>query len=164
VLRLPAVTSAPFTSRGHLPEQRVDVRVNGVARANYVALVTDSVFPDGSLLAELSHGTPGRGYVMRKNAGVWSYFELDPQGSVLAGGALTLCAGCHQQAPADHVFGLPRGSWKRRSVGIFPVSGAFWKEAHEMRVHFGESDPKWAKTRAKSPSSGLVPQELHAIS
>ena len=82
--------------------------MNDVARANYVALVTDSVFPDGSLLAELSHGASGHGYVMRKSGGVWSYFELDPRGVVLASGAPALCAGCHGQAPADRVFGLPR--------------------------------------------------------
>jgi hypothetical protein len=82
--------------------------VNDLARANYAALVADTVFPDGSLLAELSHNAAGNSYVMRKNAGVWSYFELDPQGLVLASGALALCAGCHAQAPADSVFGLAR--------------------------------------------------------
>ena len=108
LLRLPAITSSPFTSHGHQPEQPVDVRVNEVARATYVALVTDAVFPDGSLLAELSHGASGNGYVMRKSAGVWSYFELDSQGVLLASGTLPLCSGCHRQAPADGVFGLPR--------------------------------------------------------
>jgi hypothetical protein len=105
---LPAANTAPFMSRGHLPEQLVDVRLNDVARANYVALVTDSVFPDGSLLAELPRGAAGHGYVMRKSGGVWSYLELDRQGVVLASGALALCIGCHDQASADHVFGLPR--------------------------------------------------------
>jgi hypothetical protein len=108
LLRSPVVTSAPFASRGHLPEQPVDVRVNDVARPHFTALVTDTVFPDGSLLAELSHGATGHGYVMRKSAGHWSYFELDPRGGLLASGALALCVGCHDQAPADHVFGLPR--------------------------------------------------------
>jgi hypothetical protein len=84
------------------------VRVNDVARSAYTALVTDSVFPDGSVLAQLAHGALGNGYVMRKSAGAWSYFELDAQGTLLASGALLLCAGCHAQAPADHVFGLPR--------------------------------------------------------
>jgi hypothetical protein len=108
VLRLPKVTTTPFTSRGHLPEQQVDLRVNDAARANYVALVTDTVFPDGSVLAQLSHNASGTGYVMRKSAGVWSYFELDPQGAVLKSGTPALCVGCHDQAPADRVFGLPR--------------------------------------------------------
>lgn len=108
MLRAPVVTSAPFASRGHLPEQSVEVRVNDVARQPYAALVTDTVFPDGSLLAELSPSASGNGYAMRKSAGVWSYFELDPRGHLLASGALALCIGCHAQAPADQVFGLPR--------------------------------------------------------
>ena len=108
VLRLPLVTSAPFTSRGHLPAQPVDVRANEAARAPYAALVSDSVFPDGSVLAELPHNASSNGYLMRKSAGVWSYSELDSRGTLLASGALPLCAGCHAQAPADHVYGLPR--------------------------------------------------------
>ena len=108
LLRSPVVSSGPFASRGHLPVQSVDLRVNDLARPHFTALVTDTVFPDGSLLAELSHDATGRGYVMRKSAGHWSYFELDPQGGLLSSGALTLCVGCHDQAPADHVFGLPR--------------------------------------------------------
>ena len=84
------------------------MRVNDLARPAYTALVTDTVFPDGSVLAELAHGTSGQGYVMRKSAGTWSYFELDSRGALLASGALPLCSGCHAQAPADCVFGLPR--------------------------------------------------------
>lgn len=105
---MPSVTSQPFTTRGHLPQQSVDVRANDVARAPYTALVTDTVFPDGSVLAELSRGATGHGFVMRKEAGDWSYFELDSRGALLGGGAVAWCAGCHAQAPSDHVFGLPR--------------------------------------------------------
>jgi hypothetical protein len=105
---MPSVTAQAFTSRGHLPQQSVDVRANDVARAQYAALVTDTVFPDGSVLAELARGASGQGFVMRKEAGQWSYFELDSRGALLAGGALAWCAGCHAQAPSDHVFGLPR--------------------------------------------------------
>jgi hypothetical protein len=107
VQRWPAAGPTPFTSRGHQPEQSVEVRVNDVARANYAGLVTDTVFPDGSLLIELSRGV-GHGYAMRKTSGTWSYFELDSKGFVLASGALPLCASCHDQAPADHVFGPSR--------------------------------------------------------
>jgi hypothetical protein len=102
--------SGPFTARGHQPEQQVDVHVNELARAAYVALVADTVFPDGSVLVELAHSaaSPGNGYAMRKAGGQWTYLELDPRGGVLASGVLALCAGCHAQAPADRVFGLPR--------------------------------------------------------
>jgi hypothetical protein len=108
VLRMPIVTSQPFTSRGHVPAQTVDVRANDVARAPYSSLVADTVFPDGSVLAELSHGATGNGFVMRKDAGQWSYFELDSRGTPLVEGASSWCAGCHAQAASDHVFGLPR--------------------------------------------------------
>ena len=109
-LRWPAVNDAPFTSRGHEPEQQVDVRVNEVARPAYTALVADTLFPEGSLLVELPHDRAGAGsgYAMRKQDGHWSYLLLDPQGGVQASGALPLCSGCHGQAPADQVFGLPR--------------------------------------------------------
>ncbi|HYQ05080.1 MAG TPA: hypothetical protein VER96_40670 [Polyangiaceae bacterium] len=107
VLRMPVVTPTPITSRGHLPEQSVEVRANEVARTRYGSLVTDTVFPDGSVLAELSR-SGGNGYVMRKTGGAWNYFELDSRGQTLAGGAPALCAGCHAQAQSDGVFGLPR--------------------------------------------------------
>jgi hypothetical protein len=95
-------------SRGHLPEEQVDVRVSPECRASYVALVTDSVLPEGCVLAQLSHVGDGRGYGMRKVSGAWSFFELDARGGVLASGALTLCGGCHAQATADNAFGPPR--------------------------------------------------------
>src|SRR4051812_770235 len=105
--RWSAAGPTPFTSRGHQPEQLVEVRVNDLARASYSELVTDTVFPDGSVLVELSQGV-GHSYAMQKAEGTWTYLELGARGSVLARGALTLCSGCHAQAPADHVFGSPR--------------------------------------------------------
>jgi len=108
VRQWPSVNETPFVSHGHRPEQRVDVRVSPESRATYSALVADSIFPDGSVLAELSHAGGGRGYGMRKAGGSWSFFELDEAGGVIASGALALCVGCHAQAPADDVFGLPR--------------------------------------------------------
>jgi len=107
--RMPSANPVAFMSRGHQPEHQVDIRVNEVARPSYTGLVTDTVFPDGSQLVELPHGGAGHAYVMRKNAGIWSYMELDPRGVLLAAGPLELCAGCHAQAPSDHAFGLPRG-------------------------------------------------------
>jgi len=105
----PAVNPAPFVSRGHQPEQQVDVHVNPESREIYRALVRDSVLPEGSVLAELPRLNGGRGFGMRKVGGGWRFFELDARGGVIASGALSLCAGCHSQAPADCVFGLPRG-------------------------------------------------------
>lgn len=108
LLRLPTVTAEPFTTRGHLPPQSVEVRANDAARGLYPQLVPDSVFPEGALLAELSHDATGNGFVMRKQAGNWSYFELDSRGALQESGGSAWCAGCHVQAPSDHVFGPPR--------------------------------------------------------
>jgi hypothetical protein len=102
------MNAAPFTSRGHQPELRVDVHVNPESRSSYSALVADTVFPDGSVLVELSHVNPGRGLGMQKTHGIWSFLELDAKGGVVESGALPLCVGCHAEAPADSVFGLPR--------------------------------------------------------
>jgi len=102
------VTSTPVISRGHLPAQSVDVRANELARARYLGLVADTRFPDGAVIAELSHDGTGESYVMRKDSGVWSYFELDPRGTLVTGGAHTWCVECHAQAPSEQLFGLPR--------------------------------------------------------
>jgi len=107
-LEWPALNGAPFIAHGHQPEQAVDVRVSADCRNAYRALVTDTVFPDGCVLAELAKSADGPGYGMRKLNGSWTYFQLGARGGVLAEGALSLCAGCHAQAPADDVFGLPR--------------------------------------------------------
>jgi hypothetical protein len=84
------------------------VHVSPECRASYIAVVTDSVLPEGCVLAELSQLGDGRGYGMRKESGAWSFFELDAHGGILASGVLTLCSGCHAQATADSVFGPPR--------------------------------------------------------
>jgi hypothetical protein len=110
----PAANAAPFISRGHEPGQAVDVKVNPEARVIYSALVAGSVLPEGSILAELSRSGDGRGYAMRKAGGSWSFFELDAAGGVISSGALALCSGCHLQAPADGVFGLPRAMTENR--------------------------------------------------
>jgi len=106
-LRWPAANPSPFTSRGHQPEQSVEVRANELARASYASLVSDTVFPNGSVLVELPQGN-GHGYAMQKAKGAWAYFELDSKGRALESGALTFCGSCHAQAPADSVFGSAR--------------------------------------------------------
>jgi hypothetical protein len=106
----PAANSEAFTSRGHQPERQVDVRVNDIARASYAELVTDTVFPEGSVLAEVPHaGSVGDSYAMLKDGRRWNYFVFDSRGAVTATGSLEQCAGCHAQAPADGIFGLPHG-------------------------------------------------------
>ena len=107
----PPLDAQPFQTQGHQPTLDVDVAVSETARATYTSLVTDSVLPDGALLAELAHDLrqpTSRAWLMTKQKGEWSYLELDGQGHVLDEGRLARCEGCHALAPADHVFGLPR--------------------------------------------------------
>lgn len=105
----PAISGAPFVSRGHPPAGSVEVHVSPESQAAYVGLVPDTVFAEGALLTELSaHPGSGPSYAMRKMAGKWAFFELDSAGALVASGQLALCAGCHAEAPGDGVFGLPR--------------------------------------------------------
>jgi hypothetical protein len=110
----------PFISRGHQPEEPVDVHVSPESRAIYSGLVADSVFPEGSVLAELPHAAGARGYGMHKVDGAWRFFELNAAGEVISSGALSLCAGCHAQAPADSVFGLAHAAAERPEAGSKP--------------------------------------------
>ena len=104
----PALDAAPFVSRGHPPAGSVEVHVSPESRAAYLGLVRDTLFPDGTLLTELAaRAGAGPSYAMRKSSGKWRFFQLDPEGAVLASGQLALCVGCHAEAPADGVFGLP---------------------------------------------------------
>lgn len=106
------VSPTAFATRGHLvkPSYAV-VRVNPEAHAQYLALVTDSVLPDGSLLAMFHQSRDGAQsglvYVMEKKANEWTFLALDADGH-LASENLEVCALCHRGGVADHLFGLPR--------------------------------------------------------
>jgi hypothetical protein len=107
----PPLNEQPFLSRGHLPAVEVDVVASAASRDAYLALVTDSVLPQGTLIAERAHDLAAANahqLVMQKRADGWSYLDLDARGRVLAEGRLARCEGCHALAPADHAFGLPR--------------------------------------------------------
>jgi hypothetical protein len=79
-------------------------------------LVRDSALPDDSVVALFHVGAdqrPGPVYVMQKSAGTWRFLLLDPVGVVLAPGGPTGqatqgCQGCHADAVADSLFGVPR--------------------------------------------------------
>jgi hypothetical protein len=45
--------SGPFPAQGHALDAHAIVRVNPEARDSYLALVTDSTFPDGTVAAAL---------------------------------------------------------------------------------------------------------------
>lgn len=104
------VVGEPFPNRGHWGDGTLaTVRVSPGARAPYEALVTDSVLPDGSVIA-LFHAEasrPGRVFVMQKEAGSWRYLALAPSGVVLPVSEAA-CRGCHAGAVGDSLFGLPR--------------------------------------------------------
>jgi len=108
----PAANDKPFATRGHLvkPSHAI-VRVNPDALASYLTLVTDTVFPDGTVIAMFHQSLDGaeRGpvYAMEKTANAWAFLALEPDGSKRSDN-LEVCALCHKGAVADRVFGLPR--------------------------------------------------------
>jgi hypothetical protein len=87
------------------------VRASAEGRDTYVALVQDSVLPEGSVIAlfhESGDGaTRGRVYVAQKAGGRWQYLLLDALGHPQAFNS-DRCERCHADAAADHLFGLPR--------------------------------------------------------
>jgi hypothetical protein len=109
----PTVTEASFPSQGHHPDlPSARIRTSPEARETYVALVQDSVLPEGSVVAQF-HASPdgstrGGVYVMQKTGGRWRYLLLDALGRVQTEGNAGRCARCHADAVADQLFGLPR--------------------------------------------------------
>ena len=110
--------SEPFTNRGHAGAgPNAVVRVSPVARESYTHLVRDSALPDDSVVALFHLGVdqrPGPVYVMEKSAGTWRFLALDADGAVVApststGQSTQGCQGCHADAVADSLFGVPRG-------------------------------------------------------
>lgn len=109
--------SEPFSNRGHRGAGALAVvHVNPEARETYTHLVRDSALPDGSVVAlfhfEADH-RPSAIYVMQKDAGAWRFLALDAEGrelpqAALRGQATQTCPGCHADAVADSLFGLPR--------------------------------------------------------
>ena len=109
---LPAVNTNAFATRGHLvkPSYAV-VRVSPESRDRYLALVTDSVLPDGTVIAMFhqSRDAAQRGlvYVMEKKESAWTFVALESDGTIVSEN-LNVCALCHRGGVADHLFGLPR--------------------------------------------------------
>jgi len=112
ITSFPALNEHPFPTRGHLvkPSHAI-VRASPEVRAEYLALVTDSVLPDGATIAmfhESRDGTDkGLVYVMEKRGGEWKFLALDSDGSVISEN-VSVCALCHRGGVADQLFGLPR--------------------------------------------------------
>ncbi len=104
-----APVRAPFPSRGHSAGFVVDVRVPRDDLAAYRALVRGQSLRPGFVVAashrDAGTGAPGDLYAMTKSvSGNWAFVVASPDGSVVARGALSLCVGCHAEAPTDFVF------------------------------------------------------------
>ncbi len=92
----------------------VDVRISAEARSPYLALVTDTVLPEGTTIALFFTDEPRRQrgpiFVMEKVDKSWRFFTTDEQGGLDPQLDPSTCSRCHQGATADGVFGLPRGT------------------------------------------------------
>jgi hypothetical protein len=112
---LPPLNARPFIHRGHDAERGfADVRVSPLARDAYIGLVSDSTLPEGSLVAlffcDETRSAPRSVYAMEKAASGWRFLALDPAGRPNPNVDVTACARCHEGAPADFLFGLPRSA------------------------------------------------------
>jgi hypothetical protein len=110
--------AGPFRTQGHLVDADAVVRVSPEARDGYLALVTDSSLPDGTVVAAFHQSSneaasPGPVYVMEKSAGTWSYLWLDGSGGIVEKKPRR-CDGCHAGAVADRLFGPPRPGLRSR--------------------------------------------------
>jgi hypothetical protein len=113
----PALNDPPFPTRGHLvkPSHAV-VRASPEARAQYLALVTDTVLPDGATIALFHQSSDGSEqglvYVMEKESTTWTFLVLEADGRIAAENG-SGCALCHRGGVGDHLFGLPRSITSR---------------------------------------------------
>jgi hypothetical protein len=93
----------------------VEVRISPGSVEAYRGLVAGAEFAIGTTAAAFHRspdGAAGSVYAMTKlpsaTGGQWEFIVTEPDGTLLARGSLSLCAGCHDDAPADHLFGVPR--------------------------------------------------------
>jgi hypothetical protein len=89
----------------------LEVRISPEALAAYRALVPGTALPVGTTAVAFHRtpdGVPGSVYAMIKlRDGSWDFVVAEPDGALVARGALPLCASCHDAARADHLFGVP---------------------------------------------------------
>jgi hypothetical protein len=116
VRRWQSAHAKPFLSLGHLSGRyTASVFVDPAARDAYLNLVTSSLLPVGTIVAEFHQeartGHQGPLFAMQKlAAGRWEYLVVDPEGRVEKRGQLALCQRCHAEGVADHLFGIPRSA------------------------------------------------------
>jgi len=116
--RAPAANEQPFRAWGHFDGRYMaTVRVSAEAREDYRALSEESSLPAGTIVAMFQHDAQQRQagpvFAMRKLApSRWEFLVTEPDGRMRERGTLPLCARCHSEGVADHLFGLPRESVK----------------------------------------------------
>lgn len=103
---------ARFVSKGHAAGRyEVDIYADDSAKAGYAA--ANGELPVGArLIKEHFEGAkPGPIMMMEKRAkgfdpehGDWRYVIVSSTGQLVKDGKAESCAGCHDDAPHDHVF------------------------------------------------------------
>jgi hypothetical protein len=106
----PAAAGA-FHSRGHgAGRYDATVRVRPATLEAYRSAVSGAVFADGSAIAmfhRTTDGGDGSVFSMAKADGAWTFVAAHGDGTLIDGDTAS-CARCHDEAPADHVFGPPK--------------------------------------------------------
>ncbi len=108
------ITSARFLSKGHAGG-RWDAEVYASHAAAPALGATDALVAVGSLFVEehfeRTDGGAGPILVMEKRPpgfdaahGDWRYVAIGARGDVVKDGVIDSCAGCHGDAPKDHLF------------------------------------------------------------
>lgn len=114
--RFAKLNRARFLSRGHLFERfAVDLYANAEGKQAYDAELDDA--PVGAMLVKehfdraANGDRPGPLMAMEKQAkgfdpenGDWRYTIVSARGETVVDGKSERCAGCHHDAPHDHVF------------------------------------------------------------
>ena len=108
------VNAARFVSSGHADGRwDVDVYVNDLGKAPFLS--DRGIVPVGTKVLKIHFERPGakRGPVMmmeKREAGFdpehgdWRYVVVSSTGEVVKDGPAGVCAGCHDDAPHDHLF------------------------------------------------------------
>jgi hypothetical protein len=109
------VNSARFASKGHAAGRwECDLLAN---EAGAAALKGGGEVPVGARFVEEHYEHDARGPVMGMEKrppgfdpehGDWRYVVLSAAGEVVKDGVVESCAGCHGDAPRDHLFAVDR--------------------------------------------------------
>lgn len=114
------LTKAPMESQGHAAG-RFEVEIFANELASRALKDKVKLAPIGAVVikehrerAPSLGGAPGPTMMMEKrqagfapDRGDWQYTVVNSKGELVAGAGLDACAGCHEDAPYDHLFALP---------------------------------------------------------